>query len=140
MDLVSMVVNNKESMEIILLVYFEIESTVIGFHVYRNNWEPVIGEVSKARMEPQNEVNKYAVAVVDNENNVIGHLPKGKSGKYAKKIFYFLKTDLLSICLVNITEQAVNLGDNKGMKIPCLLQFTGNCKMMNILQDLICKL
>ena len=40
-------------------------------------------------MEPQNEVNKYAVVVVDNENNVISHLPKGKSGKYAKTIFYF---------------------------------------------------
>ena len=45
MDLVSMVVNNKEPMEIILLIYFEIESTVMEFHVYRNNWKPVIGEI-----------------------------------------------------------------------------------------------
>ena len=42
MDLVSMVLNNKELKEIILVRYFEIESTVMGFHVYRNNWEPVI--------------------------------------------------------------------------------------------------
>ena len=77
MSLVSMVVNNKEPMEIILLTYFETESKVMGFHVYRNNWEPVIGEVLKTCMEPQNEVDKYAVAVVDNKNNVIGHLPKG---------------------------------------------------------------
>ena len=91
-------------------------------------------------MEPQNEVDKYAVAVVDNENNVIGHLPKGRCGKYAKTIFYFLKTDSLNICHVKITEKAVNLGDNKGMRIPCLLQFTGNCKMRNRLQELICKL
>ena len=53
-------------MEIILLTYFEIESTVMGFHVYRNNWKPVIGEVLELCMEPQNEVDKYAVAVVDN--------------------------------------------------------------------------
>ena len=26
---------------------------------------------------------KCAVALVDNENNVTGHLPKGKSGKHA---------------------------------------------------------
>ena len=139
MDLVSMAVNDKEPMEIILLTYLEIESTVMEFHVYRNNWEPVI-RVLKACMEPQNEVHKYAVAVVDNENNVIGHLPKGKSGKYAKTIFYFLKTDPLKICHVKITRKAVNLGDNKGMRIPCLLKFTGNCKMINILQELICKL
>ena len=126
MDLVSMDVNNKEPMEIILLTYFEIESTVMGFQVYRNNWEAVIGEVLKTFMEPQNEVDKYSVAVVNNENNVIGHLSKEKSGKYAKTIFYFLKTDAWNIHHVKITGKAVNLEDNKGMIIPCLLQFTGN--------------
>ena len=30
-------------------------------------------------MELQNKVDKYAVAVVDNENNVTRPLPKGKS-------------------------------------------------------------
>ena len=66
------------------------------------------------------------MTVVDNENNVIGHLPKGKSGKYVKTIFYFLKNDPLNICQVKITGKAVNLGDNKGMRISCLLQFTEN--------------
>ena len=94
----------------------------------------------KARIEPQNEVDKYAVAVVDNENNVFGHLLKGKSGKYAKTIFYFLKTDPMNVFHVKITGKVVNLGGNKGMRIPCLLQFTGKCKMMDILQELICKL
>ena len=95
MDLVSMVV---EIMEIIFLTYFEIESTVMGFHLYRSNWEILFN--------------------------------------------YFFKTDLLIICHAKITGKAVNLGDNKGMRmrIPCQLQFTGNCKMMNILQELICKL
>ena len=32
------------------------------------------------------------MAVVENENNVIGHT-KGESGKFAKTIFYVLKTD-----------------------------------------------
>ena len=140
MDLVLMVVNNKEP--IILLTYFEIESTVMGFHVvHRNNWDPsFIGEVLKTCMELRNKVNKYAVAVVDNENNVIGHLLKEKSGKYAITMFYFLKTDPLNICQVKITGKAVNWGDSKGMRIPCLLQITGNCKMINILPELICKL
>ena len=91
-------------------------------------------------MEPHSEVDKYAVAVVDNENNVFSHLLKGKSGKYAKTVFYFLKTDPLNVFHVKITGKAVNLGRNKGMRIHCLLQFTGKCKMMDILQELICKL
>ena len=91
-------------------------------------------------MESRNEVDKYAVAAVDNDSIFIGHFSKGKSGKYSKTIVYFLKTDPLNICHVKITEKALDLGDNKGMRIPGLLQFTGNCKMMNILQELICKL
>ena len=59
----------------------------MGFYVYGNNREPVIGEVQKTCMEPQNKVDKYAVAVVVNENNVIGH--KEKSRKYAKTTFIF---------------------------------------------------
>ena len=77
----------------------------MGFHVYRNNWEPVPGEVLKTCMEPQNKVDKYAVAVVNNENNVIGHLSKGKSGKYVKIIFYFLKTDLMNICTIALQNR-----------------------------------
>ena len=85
-------------------------------------------------MEPKNEVNKYAVAVFDNEKNVIGHL------RNEKTIFYFLKTNPLNIYHAKVTGKTVNLGNNKGMRTLCLLQFTGSCKMMNILQELICKL
>ena len=59
------------------------KSTVMGFHVDRNKWEPVIGEILNMRMEPQNEVDKYAIAVLDKEKSVIARLPKGESGKYA---------------------------------------------------------
>ena len=82
-----MVVIDKEPMEIILLTYFEIDSIVVGFNVYQSNQKPVTGEVLKTCMEPQNEVHKYAAAVVDNESNVTDHqLTKGKKGKYVKTI------------------------------------------------------
>ena len=53
MDLLSMVVNNEEIMEIILLRCYEIEPTVMWFFVYQNNWEPVIREALKTCTEPQ---------------------------------------------------------------------------------------
>ena len=140
MDLVSMVANYEEPMEIILLTYHEMKSTVTGFYVYRNKWEPVIGEILNTCMEPQNEVDKYAVAVLDKEKSVIGHLPKGKSGKYAKTIFYFLRNDSVNVCKVKVIGKAVNLGDDKGMRIPCVLQLTGNSQMVSLLKEIICKL
>ena len=56
----------------------------------------------KKCMEPQNELDKYAVAVADSESNIAGNLLKGKSGKYTKAIFYFFRSDPLTICYVKI--------------------------------------
>ena len=71
-----------------------------------------IGNLSleKTCMEPKNEVDKYAVAVSDNEKNVIGHL------RNEKTIFYSLKTNPSNICHVKITRNAVNMRGNKGMR------------------------
>ena len=108
--------------------------------MYRNNWEPVIGEVLKTCMESQNEVHKYAVAVVDNENNIHWLFTKRKKWKICENTILLFESDPLNICYVKITGNAVNFGDDKGMRSPCLLQFTENCKMMKILQELINKL
>ena len=100
-----MVANYEEPMEIILLTYHEMKSTVMGFHVYQDKWEPVIGETLNTHMEPQNEVDKYAVAVLDKEKNVIGHLPKWTSGKYAKTIFYFLGNDSVNFARLKLQDR-----------------------------------
>ena len=43
-------------------------------------------------MEPYNVIDKYAVCVKKN-NVIVGHLPLGKDGRFAKIIFYFLRAD-----------------------------------------------
>ena len=43
-------------------------------------------------MEPDNAVDKYVVAVM-NKGRIVGHLIKWKSGKFAKTIFFFLRTN-----------------------------------------------
>ena len=88
MDLVSMITNEKQPIEIILLKYFEMDSTVMGFHEYQNKWTLLIGEFLETQMELTNETDKYAVAVLKNEN-VVGHLPKEKTGKYVKSYLLF---------------------------------------------------
>ena len=58
MDLVSMIINEKQPIEIILLKYFETNSTVMGFNKYQSKWDPFIDEILEARMEPANEIDK----------------------------------------------------------------------------------
>ena len=58
----------------------------------------------------------------------------GKSGKFAKTIFYFLKANQLNSCNVIVRGKAVNEGDGKGMKVPCRLLFSAEERFINVLQ------
>ena len=61
-------------------------------HVYKKRWTPIICEHLDALMEPNISMDKYAVATFQKgKKQVIGHLPLGKSGKFAMTVFYFLK-------------------------------------------------
>ena len=71
------------------LITFEIESFVKGYHAYQYKWTPKVGDVLETKMEPTNIVDKYAVCVLY-RNRVVGHLKRGKTGRFAKTIFYFL--------------------------------------------------
>ena len=47
---------------------------VKGYHMYKEVWEAVIGEVLVFHMEPTNAADRYAVAV-RKAATIIGHLP-----------------------------------------------------------------
>ena len=119
---------------VILLKTYEMETTVMGFHVYKTSWNPYVGEELRAVMQPNNLMDKFAVAVERNELGVVGHLPLGKSGKFAKTIFYFLKANQQNSCNVIVRGKAVNEGDGKGMKVPCRLLFSDEERFINVLQ------
>ena len=59
-----MVASNKEPLQIVILTEFLVHLSVLGFHVYRNIWQPKIKEILERRTEPG---EKYAVAVIDKE-------------------------------------------------------------------------
>ena len=42
-------------------------------------------------MQPTNALDKYAVAVKRKRSQVVSHFPLGKSGKFVRTVFYFLK-------------------------------------------------
>ena len=39
-------------------------------------------------------------------------------------IFYFLKSEMLCTSKVKVTGTRTNFGDDKGLRIPCLIQFS----------------
>ena len=83
-------------------------------------------------MEPDNVVDKYTVCIKKN-NVIVGHLPLGKDGRFAKKIFYFLRANRYAECKVTITGKEVNLCDGEGMQVPCLLKISRTKNMLQIL-------
>ena len=119
---------------VILLNTYEMETTVTGFHVYKTSWNPYVAEELRVVMQPNNLMDKFAVAIEGNKLGVVGHLPLGKSGKFAKTICYFLKANKQNSCNVIVREKAINEGDGKGMKVPCRLLFSAKERFINVLQ------
>ena len=62
-------------------------------------------EMLSAVPEPRNIVDNYVVSV-QRDGEVVGHLMKGKSGRFAKTIFYFLRADKKNDCTVVVTGKA----------------------------------
>ncbi len=53
---------------------FSIESFVRGYHAYKDQWDPSIGEVLPLERDPSNPKGRHAVAVKRNSTTV-GHIP-----------------------------------------------------------------
>ena len=117
------------------------DAFVMGHHVYKETWNPSVGEELDTAIQPNNVKDKYAVAVHQKGKKVvIGHLPLGHSGKFAKTIFIFLKASKENRCKIVVTAKVVNKNDGLGMKVPCRLMFTAEEKYISILKEKIPKL
>ena len=46
---------------------------------------------------------------------MVGHLQKGKSGRFAKTVFYFLRASENNSCNVTVNSKAINCGDGDEM-------------------------
>ena len=101
---------------IILTTCVEIQTYIKGHHVYKDIWTPEIGEQLKVRIEPATCVDKYAV-YVEKDKKVVRHLKKGESEKFAKIIFYFLRSGQYSSCIATASEKRSNLKDGEDLQI-----------------------
>ena len=124
---------------IVLVQEHEVSSFVMGYHEYRKTGAPFWGELLQCRMEQDNAVNKYTVAVMK-KDRVLGHLMKGRSRKFAKTTFFFLRTDEISSATVKITGKTVNKGKGMGVEVPCSITSTGSKPMLEKLKEILYQL
>ena len=73
---------------------------------------------------PGNKISQFFVAVIKNKK-VIRYLPLGKTGRFSKTIFYFLRYEYHECKVKIVDSKVVNLGDGKRMRVPDILLFRG---------------
>ena len=67
---------------------YQIECCILGYHVYHRIWYPIFGEVLGKTRERENEHDRYAVAVLQEETCcVVGHLPH----LISRECYFFLR-------------------------------------------------
>ena len=71
---------------------------------------------------------------------IVEHLKKGISGRFAKTIFYFLRSDAYSSAWAKVTGKRCNLGDGEGMQVPCKLNLSGQLKFVSLLRKELMKM
>ena len=86
-----------------------------------------------------NEYDKYAVAV-ERCGDVVGHLFKGRSVRFAETVLYFLRASYEDWYQVEVTGERVNLGHGEGLHIPCILHFSEEAKYVSKLKDILSQL
>ena len=103
----------EEELEIILIKRFGVESHIKGYHAYMNKWTPKIGEILKTRLEHENVVDRFAVAV--EKEGQIDVYTKEIQVVFQKTIFYFLRANHGNNCQVEVQGKRVNVGYGHGL-------------------------
>ena len=107
----------EEDLSIPLVKEYDLKTHIKGYHAYMTKRTPKNGDILKARPEPENEYDKYAVAV-ERCGDVVGHLSRERSAHFTKTVSYFLRANNGNCCRVEVTGKKVNLGDGEGLRIP----------------------
>ena len=65
---------------------------------------------------------------------MIEHLKKGNTGRYAKTVFYFPRTNPINTASTTVTGKTVNFGDGEGLQILCTVLFKREEKYIEVLK------
>ena len=123
----------QDELPIVLITTLDLQTFIKWHRVYKDIWTPKGGEQFEYLMEPDNRMDKFAVCVKINEK-IVRHLKKDTSGRFAKTIFYFLRSEAYSSAWAKITGKRCNLGDGEGIQVSCKLGLSGQPKFVSLLR------
>ena len=113
-------------MPVIGTMEFRMDSCIRGYHVYKEVWTAVFGELYTER-EFGNVVDRYAVTVMKD------HLPK----KISRMCSMFIQEGGEILCTVIGNRRYSSDLVQGGLEIPCTLLFRGEEKYIQKLKKLI---
>ena len=102
---------------------FTANSMIRGYHVYKEIWEPTIGEELCCEREVGNPKDPLAVAVIKpiaGENTIVGHVPRNISSLCS----LFIRRSGAIKCFVEGSRRYSADLPQGGMEIPCKLVFS----------------
>jgi len=97
---------------------FSVEDAVQGHYVYKEIWDPIIGEVLCCEREVGNSFDPQAVAV-NNSGEIVGHVPRRISSICSS----FLHHGGSIICTITGHRRYAAGLENGGLEVPCTFKF-----------------
>ena len=111
---------------------FIFSSFIRGFHVFKDRWDPQIGEILRVDHERNNSEDKNAIAIYK-QKQIVGHAPR----EFARVMRFFLKRG--GQISVEVKGKRVNRGLGFGLEIPANFIFNGNVSDTSKLKSLLKK-
>ena len=110
-----------------------------GFHYYRGTgrdldaWQPFVGECLTFKQEPENQHDQFAVAVMRDSTQIVGHVPI----EISRIIFFAVEHGCLIEAIVEETKMYQSPITQGGLEIKSMVKCTWTDEGIRILQDRI---
>ena len=116
-----------------MAISFEYDSVIRGYHIYKEIWEASHGETFDCVRETGNRFDPFAVAVISEDGEIIGHVPKLISAAAS----LFLRYSGSIKCKVTGSRQYSRDLPQCVLEMPCQLTFEGSEKYIGKVKKLL---
>ena len=103
---------------------FYLQASVRGYHAYFKESTVHVGDILDCEMEPENDHDRYAVAVKNKDEKIVGHVPIELSRICHKFLSEY--GQLEAECI----GSRFNTGQGKGLELPVDYRFVGNARYL----------
>ena len=112
-------------------IRLQVKSVVRGYHIYKDEWDPSIGGSFGSKIDENNRYDRFAVAVIVNDNTV-GHVPK----EISKIVYYFIRNNGAVTGTVDGRTKRSSVQD-KRLELSCTYHFSAGPRTIRKLRRLL---